>query len=201
MKRSICVCLALMLALAVCVVPAFADSSENYQGYFINGTFVFDEIPPAGWYYVCFVQILGDLRVQYETLSPVYLNTDSDVVETINTKYRVTIAQKNLVFEEYNFDLLFRYMVYDDCLLFGYDDMSSESSGEISIALIRHEPGYSLMREITLMVSKVFVWLEVILEELVLGSFKPVLPLFAVGLAVSALFLGIKIVRKFTWGT
>lgn len=39
-----------------------------------------------------------------------------------------------------------------------------------------------------------------IFEELVVGQMRGLLPMFAVGIAVSALMLGVKAIRSFTWG-
>ena len=44
-----------------------------------------------------------------------------------------------------------------------------------------------------------YTLLNVLLNEN--GYLSRLLPLFAVGIAISAVFLGIKIIRKITWGT
>ncbi|MBQ8395657.1 MAG: hypothetical protein IJX54_01515 [Oscillospiraceae bacterium] len=55
---------------------------------------------------------------------------------------------------------------------------------------------------ITTALGKVMEWVKVVVDGLVGtdGALSELLPLFLVGVAISALLLGVKIIRSFIWG-
>jgi hypothetical protein len=59
-----------------------------------------------------------------------------------------------------------------------------------------------MLAEITTALTSVIGWVGDVVEALVgeNGALAPLLPIFAVGIAVSALMLGIRAIRGFAWG-
>lgn len=46
----------------------------------------------------------------------------------------------------------------------------------------------------------VIEWVGEVVTALTTGELAALLPLFAIGISISALLLGVKIIRSFTWG-
>ena len=59
-----------------------------------------------------------------------------------------------------------------------------------------------LMNSVTDALTQVIGWVGTVVTELVsdTGKLKALLPLLAVGVAISALMLGIKAIKSFIWG-
>lgn len=59
-----------------------------------------------------------------------------------------------------------------------------------------------MLNAVTQGISQVINWVSVFLESLVgeNGALADLLPLFAIGIAISAILLGIKIVKSVVWG-
>lgn len=55
---------------------------------------------------------------------------------------------------------------------------------------------------VTTAISKVLEWIGTVITALTSssGSLYPLLPLFAIGIAVSAVLLGIKMIKSVVWG-
>lgn len=49
-------------------------------------------------------------------------------------------------------------------------------------------------------ITSVIGWCGTTLDALMTGELATLLPLFAIGIGISAIMLGIKIVRSFIWG-
>lgn len=60
-----------------------------------------------------------------------------------------------------------------------------------------------MIAEVTTALSTVIGWVGTVLNALVgtNGELAALLPLMAVGIAISALLLGVKAIKSFTWGT
>ncbi len=58
------------------------------------------------------------------------------------------------------------------------------------------------LTDITSSLQEVMVWVKTVVDGLVgeSGALSSLLPLFLVSVAVSALLLGVKIIRSFIWG-
>lgn len=48
--------------------------------------------------------------------------------------------------------------------------------------------------------STVIGWVGTIITEITSGSLASLLPLFAVGIAISVVFLGVKVIKSIIWG-
>lgn len=58
------------------------------------------------------------------------------------------------------------------------------------------------LSDITTALGEVMTWVKTVVDGLVgeNGALAELLPLFLVGVAISALLLGVKIIRSFIWG-
>lgn len=58
------------------------------------------------------------------------------------------------------------------------------------------------LSDITTALGEVMTWVKTVVDGLVgeSGALAELLPLFLVGVAISALLLGVKIIRSFIWG-
>lgn len=59
-----------------------------------------------------------------------------------------------------------------------------------------------MVEAVTTALTTVIGWVGTVITALVgeAGQLKDLLPLFAIGVSISALMLGIKVIRSFTWG-
>ena len=57
------------------------------------------------------------------------------------------------------------------------------------------------MRAVTDALGSVLDWVGQVITALLSGDLAPLLPLFAIGIAISALLLGVKIIKTFIWGS
>lgn len=62
-----------------------------------------------------------------------------------------------------------------------------------------------LLNAVTSAISSVIEWIGTFIQSLITGGAEPgalnaLLPLFAVGIAISAVLLGVKIVKSVVWG-
>lgn len=59
-----------------------------------------------------------------------------------------------------------------------------------------------MLEAVTSGLTTVLGWVGTVVDSLVgeAGELKALLPLFAIGVAISAVMLGIKVIRGFTWG-
>lgn len=60
-----------------------------------------------------------------------------------------------------------------------------------------------MLQEVTTALSTVIGWVGSVVEALIStdGQLSALLPLMAVGIAISALMLGVKAIKSFAWGT
>lgn len=58
----------------------------------------------------------------------------------------------------------------------------------------------TFMGAITDALTDVLSWIGTVIESLLSGDLAALLPLFAIGIVVSVIMLGTKVVRSFTWG-
>lgn len=60
-----------------------------------------------------------------------------------------------------------------------------------------------MLQEVTTALSTVIGWVGSVVEALITtdGQLSALLPLMAVGIAISALMLGVKAIKSFAWGT
>ena len=56
------------------------------------------------------------------------------------------------------------------------------------------------MGAITDALSQVIGWIGEVITSLLTGELSALLPLFAIGVVVSVIMLGVKVLRSFTWG-
>lgn len=49
--------------------------------------------------------------------------------------------------------------------------------------------------------TEVISWVGTVITALLSGDLSALLPLFAIGIAISALLLGVKIIKTFIWGS
>ncbi len=61
----------------------------------------------------------------------------------------------------------------------------------------------SMLEAVTTSLSTVVSWVGTVVTSLTSesGELRPLLPLLAVGIGVSALLLGVKAIKSFTWGS
>lgn len=65
-----------------------------------------------------------------------------------------------------------------------------------------------MLSSITTAIESVLSWIGSVITSLVTGAgtgtsagaLNPLLPLFAVGIAISAILLGVKVIKKVVWG-
>lgn len=59
-----------------------------------------------------------------------------------------------------------------------------------------------MLEAVSSAMTTVIGWVGVVIDALLTseGQLAELLPLFAVGIAISAIFLGVKIVKSFIWG-
>lgn len=58
----------------------------------------------------------------------------------------------------------------------------------------------TLMSAVTDALTQVMTWAGSVIDGLLSGELSALLPLFAIGIAISALMLGVKIIKSFIWG-
>lgn len=65
------------------------------------------------------------------------------------------------------------------------------------------EGGVSMLEAVTTALGTVISWVGTVVKALTgsTGELNGLLPLLAVGVAVSALMLGVKAIKSFAWGT
>lgn len=61
--------------------------------------------------------------------------------------------------------------------------------------------GKSMMAAVTSALSTVISWCGTVVTAVLSGELSELLPLLAVGVAISALMLGVKCIKSFAWGT
>lgn len=62
-----------------------------------------------------------------------------------------------------------------------------------------------MLEAVTDAISTVLTWIGTVITSLLTGgssagALNPLLPLFAVGVAISAILLGVKVIKSFIWG-
>lgn len=59
-----------------------------------------------------------------------------------------------------------------------------------------------MMEAVTTALSTVIEWVGTVITAMIgeTGALKELLPLFAIGISISALLLGVKIIKSFVWG-
>ena len=60
-----------------------------------------------------------------------------------------------------------------------------------------------MLNEVTTALGTVIGWVGTVVSSLTAasGGLSPLLPLMAIGIAISALMLGVKAIKSFAWGT
>ena len=60
-----------------------------------------------------------------------------------------------------------------------------------------------MLEAVTTALGTVLDWVGTVINALVGtdGALAPLLPLFAIGVAISALLLGVKVIKSFIWGS
>lgn len=59
-----------------------------------------------------------------------------------------------------------------------------------------------MLAAVTSAISTVIDWVGAVITALLSGgALSPLLPLFAIGVAISAILLGVRIIRSFIWGS
>lgn len=59
----------------------------------------------------------------------------------------------------------------------------------------------SMMEAVTSALGTVISWCGTVVTAVLSGELSALLPLLAVGVAISALMLGVKCIKSFAWGT
>lgn len=57
-----------------------------------------------------------------------------------------------------------------------------------------------LIEAVTSGLTTVISWIGTVVTAVTTGALKDLLPLFAIGIAISAVLLGIKVIRSIVWG-
>lgn len=57
-----------------------------------------------------------------------------------------------------------------------------------------------LLPAVTSAISTVLDWIGTTITAVTTGQLKELLPLFAIGIAISVVFLGVKAIRSIVWG-
>ena len=58
----------------------------------------------------------------------------------------------------------------------------------------------ALLDAVTDAISTVISWTSTVVTSITSGQLSVLLPLFAIGIAISAFMLGIKVIKSFVWG-
>jgi len=58
-----------------------------------------------------------------------------------------------------------------------------------------------MMSSVTSALTTVISWCGTVVDAVLTGELSDLLPLLAVGVAISALMLGVKCIKSFAWGT
>lgn len=58
----------------------------------------------------------------------------------------------------------------------------------------------TFMEAISSALDEVIGWIGTVITSLLTGELSALLPLFAIGIVVSVIMLGTKVIRSFTWG-
>lgn len=61
--------------------------------------------------------------------------------------------------------------------------------------------GTDMMSAVTSALTTVISWCGTVVSAVLSGELSELLPLLAVGVAISALMLGVKCIKSFAWGT
>lgn len=61
--------------------------------------------------------------------------------------------------------------------------------------------GTNMMAAVTSALTQVISWCGTVVTAVLSGELSELLPLLAVGVAISALMLGVKCIKSFAWGT
>lgn len=61
--------------------------------------------------------------------------------------------------------------------------------------------GTDMMASVTTALTTVISWCGTVVDAVLSGELSELLPLLAVGVAISALMLGVKCIKSFAWGT
>lgn len=61
--------------------------------------------------------------------------------------------------------------------------------------------GTDMMAAVTSALTTVINWCGTVVSAVLSGELSELLPLLAVGVAISALMLGVKCIKSFAWGT
>lgn len=61
--------------------------------------------------------------------------------------------------------------------------------------------GTDMMSAVTSALTTVIGWCGTVVSAVLSGELSELLPLLAVGVAISALMLGVKCIKSFAWGT
>lgn len=61
--------------------------------------------------------------------------------------------------------------------------------------------GTDMMSAVTSALTTVISWCGTVVTAVLSGELSELLPLLAVGVAISALMLGVKCIKSFAWGT
>lgn len=67
--------------------------------------------------------------------------------------------------------------------------------------VLTHVPGTPFIDDIAVALSTTLDWLGSVIKSIVSGYMSGLFPVLAVGIAVAAVFLVVKIIRKFAWGS
>lgn len=62
------------------------------------------------------------------------------------------------------------------------------------------EGANSLIGEVGNAIPTVIGWVGDVISAVTIGDLAPLLPLWAIGIGISGIMLGVKVMRSFTWG-
>ena len=57
-----------------------------------------------------------------------------------------------------------------------------------------------MVEAVTSALSQVITWIGTVITAITSGALAPLLPLFAIGIAISVVFLGVKAIKSIVWG-
>lgn len=209
MKRILICAMAVLLLIPLMVFPALA--SEVY-------TFVPAEIPlfgtcpaelPEGKYIMSGSFYIGESQITATADAPVdisYGPIDDDNISLEKGCIFEVSATFNLGTEVDQGSALCIVGFADDipgtsmAVLLGEENFFSASNAVVNLTPVESTSNKAFLSSVTDGLTTSIRWCGSVISSLVSGELSPLLPLMAISVSIAALFLGCKVIKKYTWG-
>lgn len=206
MKRSLAIALLCLILVPVFMVSVSANTVYTNVAY-QNGIYIFTELIPEGQYSVdctCFGAD-GSILGTFNSVNPVTVKYEGAAAGFDEySGCAVEIEISNYPGEVFNWEFVAGSMDGQyGCTLVSDGGFYQPQGASFEMRLVPVDAGNgstALLDPVTDSLSAILDWVGTVVSSLVDGELSSLLPLFAIGIAVSALFLGIKAIRGFTWG-